>query len=141
MPANLVALVVDMNNVRRFVLCSSVLLLALGCATASQSGERRSISQNSLSHQELVDTSELTLFDSIQRLRPRWLRSRGTSSARGTAPVVVYLDNVRIGDIGHLHDIPVESVETVSFVSASDATTRWGIGVSGGVILVTSRSG
>jgi len=31
----------------------------------------------------------------------------------------------------------VESVEAVSFINASDATTRWGVGVSGGVILVS----
>jgi hypothetical protein len=53
----------------------------------------------------------------------------------------VYMNNVRVGGIGFLYDIAVESVESVSFISASDATTRWGTGVAGGVILVISRSG
>jgi hypothetical protein len=54
---------------------------------------------------------------------------------------MVYMNNVRVGDVSYLHDIPVESVEEVSFLNASDATTRWGIGVAGGAILVISRSG
>lgn len=134
-------LAVVMRYARRFLLSWSIILFVTSCATASQSGERRSESRNRLSHQELVDTSELTLYDAIQRLRPLWLRTRGAVSARGAAPVVVYVDNVRIGYVNNLHNIPVESVQAVSFVSASDATTRWGLGVSGGVILVISRSG
>ncbi|MFC1640397.1 hypothetical protein ACFL3B_06510, partial [Gemmatimonadota bacterium] len=122
---------------RLLLLCT----LVTSCATASQAGDRRSGSQMRLSHAELEETSELTLFNAIQRLRPLWLRARGSNSARGQAPVIVYMDDVRVGGVSILHDIAVESVEIVSFVSASDATTRWGMGVAGGVIEVTSRSG
>jgi len=125
----------------RLLLPSLAILLAISCATASQSGERRTGSQNQLSHEELVNTSELTLYDAIQRLRPMWLRARGNSATQGPDPVIVYMNNVRVGDISYLHDIMVESVEEVSFVNASDATTRGGIGGAGGVILVVSRPG
>ena len=138
---NLFSLVVIMHYARRFVLLFSVVLLATSCAAASQSGERSGRSLNRLSHEDLVDTSELTLYNAIDRLRPLWLRPRGTSSARGPAPVVVYMNNVRVGGLSYLRDIAVESVAEVSFISASDATTRWGTGVAGGVILVVSRSG
>ncbi len=138
---NLISLVVFMRYANRLILLFSVVVLATSCATASQSGERSGRSQNQLSHADLEDTSELTLYNAIQRLRPRWLRSRGASSAMGPAPVVVYMNNVRLGGISDLHDIAVESVEEVSFINASDATTRWGTGVAGGVILVVSRAG
>jgi len=70
-----------------------------------------------------------------------WLRSRSTSLMRGPDPIIVYQDDVRVGDATYLQDIPMESVEEVSFINAADATTRWGIGVAGGVILVISRGG
>jgi len=133
--------VVIMSYARRVLLVCSVVLLATSCAVASQSGDGNSRSQTRLSHADLENTSELTLYDAIQRLRPRWLRPRGTNSARGPARIVVYLNNVRVGGVSYLHDLAVESVQEVSFINASDATTRWGIGVAGGVILVISRSG
>ena len=133
--------VVIMAYVPRLLLLCTVVVLATTCATASRAGDRRSGSQMRLSHADLEETSELTLFNAIQRLRPLWLRARGSNSARGPAPVIVYMDNVRVGGVSILYDIAVESVEAVSFVSASDATTRWGTGVAGGVIEVTSRSG
>ena len=125
----------------RVLLVCSIVFLATSCAVASQSGGSNRRSQNRLSHAQLENASELTLFNAIQRLRPLWLQTRGASSARGPAPVMVYMDNVRAGGIEFLYDIAVESVESVSFINASDATTRWGTGVAGGVILVISRSG
>jgi hypothetical protein len=126
---------------RRLIVLGLVVVVAASCATASQSGGGSARSQARLSHEDLAETSELTLYNAIQRLRPLWLRARGAASTRGPAPVIVYLNNVRAGGISFLHDIAVESVAEVSFISATDATTRWGVGVSGGVILVISRTG
>ena len=141
--SNLPDLFEAMIAMRYRALCAlllTVLLISVSCATASRGGERRSGSQSRLSDQELADTAELTLYDAIQRLRPFWLRARGNSVTRGPPPVIVYLDNIRVGDASYLRGLRVDMVEEVSYVNATDATTRWGIGVSGGVIMVKSKT-
>jgi hypothetical protein len=82
--------------------------------------------------------SERNLYDVVERLRPRWLQIRGVTSAQGPAPIVVIHDNVRIGGTEALRNLRPESVQEVRFVSANDATTRWGIGFGSGAIEVIS---
>jgi hypothetical protein len=91
--------------------------------------------------EDLVGTSELMLHDALMRLRPIWLQERGPTTALGVAPLVVYVDNIRAGTAEFLQSIPVETVREVQYIDARDATTRWGTGVAGGVILVISRAG
>ena len=85
-----------------------------------------------------MNSGERTLFGAIERLRPRWLRVRSVASIRGAAPIIVYHDNVRIGYIDVLQNLRIEGIQEVRFVNATDATTRWGMGVSSGVIEVIS---
>jgi len=40
-----------------------------------------------------------------------------------------------------LYQISTNNIETMRYLSASDATTRYGIGFIGGVIEVTTRGG
>ena len=85
-------------------------------------------------------SGERNLFDVIERLRPRWLRVRSVTSVMGApAPIVVYHNNVRVGGIGVLYNMRIEGIEEARFISATDATTRWGMGVSSGVIEVISN--
>jgi hypothetical protein len=46
---------------------------------------------------------------------------------------------VRHGDIQSLRSILIEEIAEVRFISASDATTRWGTGHAGGVIQVLAH--
>jgi hypothetical protein len=48
----------------------------------------------------------------------------------------VYLNNVRHGGVMSLRDILVTDIQEIRFISASDATTRWGTGHGSGVIMV-----
>ena len=83
-------------------------------------------------------TGEQNLFQAIDRLRPRWLRVRSVTSIQGAAPIMVYHDNVRAGGIEVLYNIRIEGVQEARFVNATDATTRYGMGVPSGVIEVIS---
>ncbi len=84
-------------------------------------------------------TGERNLFDVIERLRPRWLRVRSVTSVRGApAPIVVYHNNVRVGGIEVLYSMRIEGIQEARFISATNATTRWGMGHTSGVIEVTS---
>jgi outer membrane cobalamin receptor len=81
----------------------------------------------------------------VQRLRPQWLRGRGSVSlsdrnGESTLPLI-YVDGVKYGTMDMLGQIPVTQINELQFISASDATTRWGTGLPGGVILVISKGG
>ncbi len=128
-----------MHHARLFVLLLAVPVLMTSCAAGTQSaGERPRSSQYVLTSEDLASTNELTAYDAIQRLRPLWLRPRAPS-ARGPAPIVVFVDNVRIGGVDYLSNLSLNDVEEIRFINPSDATTRWGTGVAGGVIEVTTK--
>ena len=55
--------------------------------------------------------------------------------------IKVYLDGFRYGSVESLATIPAMNVVEVRWLSAMDATTRFGTGNTAGAIAVTSRSG
>ena len=75
----------------------------------------------------------------IQNLRPNMTRPRGTTASASPVPVVPYMDGVRLQDMSALSTIPAGRVKEIRYISATDATTRWGTGHSSGVILVTTK--
>jgi hypothetical protein len=83
-------------------------------------------------------------YEVVQKLRPRFLQSgRNASTARGRTVVGqlprVILDDTELGGISELRTIDATGIFEIRFVSAADATTRWGTNHAGGVILVTSK--
>ncbi len=69
----------------------------------------------------------------MRRLRPRWLRGRG-----GDLPVV-YVEQVRRGELEVLERLVPEDVAELRFLSAGDATLRFGTNHAGGAILVSLK--
>lgn len=74
----------------------------------------------------------------VQNLRPGMMRSRG-STAQGPVPVVLFVDDVRLGDLSGMANIPASRVKEIRYINARDATTRYGTDVGSGVILVTTK--
>ena len=116
------------------------LVVAFGLATAlaacssggGSSGPRRD--PNLITTEELGEYTTLSALDVIRRLRPRWLQSRGQTS------VQVIQDGARLGDPQNaLRSIPVSDIAEMRFLSASDATMRYGTNYPGGAIEITSR--
>ena len=119
------------------------LLLGLLAMTACASGGRGPMrSSNVLTREELETVQVSSVFDAVQRLRPQWLsRPQTPSGMPGSNPVLVYVDRHHMGTVDELRHITVDQVETLEFVSASDATTRYGTGNASGIIEVTTRRG
>jgi hypothetical protein len=96
-----------------------------------------------LTSEEIVQAgvSSQTAYELIYQLRPEYLRSRGRSSLRTMAPptAVVYVNDMRFGDITSLNSISVEGIYMISYMSASDATTRFGSDHLAGAILITTK--
>ena len=65
-------------------------------------------------------------------------RPRGSTS-QGPVPVVLFVDDVRLGELNGLVNIPANRVKEIRYIGARDATTRYGTGVGCGVILVTTK--
>jgi hypothetical protein len=116
-------------------------VLFLACASSKETTtERRS--NYLITAEEIAASSARNAFDAVQLLRPNWLRMRGAagSTLRGeTIAPVVYSDNVRLGGMENLSGIAAADIATIEYLSARDATTRFGTGHAGGAILVKSK--
>ena len=131
----------------RVVFAAMAVALTLACATGG-GGARRPASPN----KDIILESEIVAIAGgsrnalqvIEKLRPQMLRSRGTGSltdATGeTSQPKVYVDNIAYGDVSTLTNLNATHIREIQFFKSGDATTRWGTGHTGGVILVTMKT-
>ena len=80
-------------------------------------------------------------YEAVETLNPRWLQARGGTPASGPFYARVVVDGRVRGELADLYGISIDDIETMRYLSASDATTRYGTGYIGGVIEVTTRRG
>lgn len=117
-------------------------LAALGCGsggsgTASQPATESRVTRgpaNLITEAEIRSSSVQNALEAVQSLRPAMMRPRP-----GGGPVMLYLDNVKMMDLNVLTTVPAGRVLEIRYISAQDATTRWGTGHASGVILVTTK--
>ncbi len=132
-----------MRRIRRLSMLGLALVLVGGCASGGGgAGGTRPASggRNLIVRAELEATNFTNVYDAVRRLRPRWLRTRGTTSTRGAEPGMrLFVDNVPSGGIERMESLPIDLVEQVRYLSPSDATTRWGTNMSLGAIEVIMR--
>ena len=82
---------------------------------------------------ELEALGPMDAYEAVRELRPAWLRVRNQ-----TEPPVVYLNNTRFGnDPTALRGLQSTGIEQMEHLNATDATTRFGLGHTGGAIVVT----
>lgn len=87
-----------------------------------------------------------TAYDIVSRVRPSMLLVR--DRARVQSPVFaapndrrnirVYIDDVSVGGVEMLRNVPKEAVVSLQWLSPIEATTRYGGGHMAGVIAVTT---
>lgn len=121
----------------------AVALLTLGggisCASSGE-GSLSTRGSGDITREELEATSVDDAMEAISLLRPRWLRARPARTPNDPIPVVgVVIDNMARATRDDLASLPIGQVERISFMSAADATIRFGTGYTGGAIIVTTR--
>ena len=119
------------------------LALSLGldaCASSSRDGVGGN-ERNVITALELADRTFTDTYEAVRQLRPSWLRSRGPVSLSDPGYAVVYFDNMSAGGLESLRGIPIEHVAEIRFLSASDATIRFGTGYPSGIIMVITGGG
>lgn len=124
----------------RRILCLALLAVLVGCAS-SANGRRSLQSRNVITTEEIESLNVSTAYEVIQQLRPHFLQGRGQSSIQdpGSSMPVVYVNGVRYGPPSVLQGIRAMDLREIRYLSASDATTRYGTGHVGGVIEVDTR--
>jgi len=116
----------------------SILLLG-GCASGGGGSGESSFPESdpdSITLEELEPYSDWDALRLVEVLRPKWLRVRRTRTFVSETGLSVIVDNIPQGGVGRLRDIPVIEVRELRYLSAADATTRFGVGMAGGAILV-----
>lgn len=123
-----------------------MLFLAIGlagalsaCATGGGSSDGPRRSANRITLDELADYSTLNALDAIRRLRPRWLQARGATAGGANEPVAI-LDGARLGSPDALASVAVSDISEMQYLSAADATMRYGTNFPGGAIEVRTRA-
>jgi hypothetical protein len=135
---------------RRMLLCAIVLTVA-GCGGGGGGATQASTEPRpTRGRADLIAEAEINsalyqnALEIVQNLRPAMLIPRGTSptareSSTASIAIVAYQDDVRLGEISSLVNIPASRVKEIRFLNARDATTRYGTGHGSGVILVTTK--
>ena len=135
----------------RVVMAAVVIAIGVGCSssggTSSAAGAPRAPSRQ----QDVITEAEITsraaeasnALQIVQKLRPQMLRGRGRispadSTGSSMVPKVV-VDDVSYGTVDALANLNANAVREIRYLSAADATTRWGTGYPGGVILVVMK--
>jgi hypothetical protein len=94
-----------------------------------------------ITRDELAKVNAQTAYDAVQKLRPTLLKNRGRTSILGAniQTPMVYLDDQMLGTLERLRDIDAQTLDSIRYLSASEAQLKWGSGHPGGVLLLTSR--
>ena len=124
------------QTILTFVAAFSLTALVAGCASSGAGGEGRTRRDpNLITAEELTEYANLTCYEVVQRIRPRWLQTRGSEQNP-----VVYQDGSRIGFAEEvLPGMSSNSVASLKYLNASNATTRYGTGHGAGAIEITTR--
>lgn len=126
---------------RRGLVLALGLILALGgCATGGGGGGSGRGSANRLTEADIEADQSLDVYSIIQRRRPQWLRVRGAITTSGPVSIAVIIDGTRQqGGVDILRSLRGGEVQELRYMSASDATTRFGTDMTGGAILVVTK--
>lgn len=122
-----------------------ILTLALVSACASSgNGDQAPTNQDRLTFDELQSVQANSLYDAVQRLRPRWLTEERRSGSRSfgmTTDLVVYHHQTFLGGVDVLREWSPDAVRQLQWLDGPKAAaTLSGLGsrhVAGAIVIHT----
>lgn len=134
-------------RVRPMALLLIPLLASLACASTQNGSDGDFVSRNVLTLEQINSVRATNAFEVVERLKSHWLRVRGRSqppTSAGTPqfeenPVLVYMDDQRLGTVDQLRRIEIAVVQYIRYYSPAEASSRWGFNHGGGVIYVSTQ--
>lgn len=117
---------------------------ATGAARESETSARPARPTRSnrtvITREEIEASQASDAFVLVQRLRPQWLRGRGTYSASHSNEVRVYRDGAPFGSVASLRQVPLSQVRSLRYYDAIGATQRFGADNEGGAIEIVTEA-
>ena len=136
-----------MSRHLRAVLTLGMLLLAAACSgsssAATQPGTSGRSRGNLITAEEIRQRAQYSnLYDVIDHLRPRWLRTQGPDTMTGTpTSVQVHMDGNRLGGVDVLRSLAPTGVTSIQWLPPIDASARFGLDHSQGAIIISTGAG
>lgn len=121
---------------KRAVVFAVALAMGLvGCASSGSGGSARpaGATSNRIVAAELEPLGQISPLRAIERLRPQWLRTRS-----GDSPIL-HVDGARRSSLNDMNSYQLSEIDRIEYMSASDATTRFGTGYAGGAIMLFTK--
>lgn len=110
------------------------------CTAATRSGTGKIPER--ITYEELQSSDAQNAYELVQRLRPRWLQSRGSRSLTMSTGILVFLNDSRLGGLESLRQISKEGIASMRYLDAAQAIAELpGIGSqhAEAVIVVSTR--
>jgi hypothetical protein len=132
-------------------LCTFALLVAgMACAGGSSSASDPSTASANSRNSDVITAEELAepsvasvdAYEAVQRLRPRFLMTRGAVSAKNAnaGSVHISVDGGPLLTVDNLSRLRPSQIAEIRYLNSSDAAQRFGTNAgSGGVIMVKSK--
>jgi len=99
---------------------------------------RRSL--NTITYEEVRNARVPDAYEVVHHLRPSWLRTpRGQASFGNVIDVAVFFNGIRMGTRDALKSIPITSIRTLRFYTATEARQKFGGDTFAGAIEVLSQ--
>jgi len=119
---------------RAVVFAVAIAMGLVGCASSGGGSSRPAgATSNRIVAAELEPLGQISPLRAIERLRPQWLRTRS-----GDAPIL-HVDGARRSSLNDMSSYQLSEIDRIEYMSASDATTRFGTGYAGGAILLFTK--
>ena len=121
--------------------------VSLTTACASSRGVMEAPDPDIITLDQIARSKATNAYDLIATIRPQMFTAHGAATTRGqqpatqgrqAMPVVVYIDNVKVGPLAELKAIGTLDLREIRYLSPRVATDRWGENHAGGVIYVTT---
>jgi hypothetical protein len=122
-----------------------MLLLAILAACAGNAAAGAERDHDVITAEEIRQAGTVDAYELVERHRPRWLQSRGGRSMRLSTDILVYVNNVRMGDVSSLRGFNLEGVTSLRYLDGASASAQLpGVGsrhVEGAIVIATRRAG
>jgi hypothetical protein len=126
-------------STRPFYILTLAAAVACASARAPSTGTHRDA--NLITEQEIVDSRGSNGFDVVSRLRPMFLKTRGTSTinARRSEYASVFVDGAFYGNLSSLRTIVANQIHEIRYLSGIESASKYGFRYGSGAIDVRTK--
>jgi hypothetical protein len=106
------------------LIVSGGLLAGCGASTGGSSGGGGGGgSANLITHEEMEQAAVSNAYDAVQRLRPRWMQSRGSRSTQGDTQIVVAVNGTYFGGLDSLRQFSIDELDGLRYLDSGTAAS------------------